>query len=812
MPYANPHVCPSCTGAIAGEPQCPHCKFNLNSPAAAELWQTLLRADALLTRAQFESSAPAAAAVAAPLPVPGPPTPASSVAAKPRWSTGSILLALGALCFLVAAIVFISVSWDVLGATGRTLVLLAITAAFAGVAVWSTRARLRASAESLWTVFLGFFTIDFFAARAYGLFGLDSLSSQHASLAFGIIAMILGAAIVLESRKLIPLVTPSIAAGLAIWLASFSVAATVDWSFFWCAFSGLVFAVVVSTVAWRVELKLIAWIGGAAGAVLYLTAGGAAIVRMIDEPHLPDLVAHGHGIPMLVMISTTAAIGVATPRLVIPASALVILGWGSLIFTPAQAAAPHEGGFIAASVLAVVLTGGFIRGSNDWLRGARIGAAAILATLATSSLGWLAYAIDAIDQSNRSGFGSSWSTRLPNPGDLPGPGRVAFVVFAAIALSVAAMLRWPGAGRSGRSLRLAPVVVAELGLVLGVIAYEPYVILAALLVVVLGAGLLVLSRKEHEIWIGVAMTVTILPVVLAFSSKPITLTVWISVALVFAMVAGLAAPTWARRVSSLVSAGLSIGVVTLGADMASLGERGVRMAALFASILFVVAAGFAFRRFVGRREMEIAGAIGMFSVIVSTVDLPLGAQALFWTIGGASLVLVSLFVHDRGWLRYVGSAALGVAWVMRLLASDVSTIEAYTMPFAVVLLGGGFWAMRGDPQLRTVVALTPGLTLALLPSVPPALEDPTGLRALLLGLAALASLGAGIWRKWQMPFVFGSVVLALLVVWNTRPLANELPLWIILTSIAVILSGLGITWENRVRNARSAAQYVENLR
>ncbi|MGZ5402429.1 MAG: SCO7613 C-terminal domain-containing membrane protein, partial [Aeromicrobium sp.] len=193
-------------------------------------------------------------------------------------------------------------------------------------------------------------------------------------------------------------------------------------------------------------------------------------------------------------------------------------------------------------------------------------------------------------------------------------------------------------------------------------------------------------------------------------------------------------------------------------------------------------------------------------------EMGLGSQALIWAVVGVPLVVLGLFVGDRNWLRYAGSAVLGVAWVLVLRANDVETIEAYTSPFAVVLLGAGLWAMRRDPQLSTMIALTPGLTVALVPSIPQALADPTGPRALLLGLAGLLALVVGIWQKWQMPFVYGSLLVTLLVVWNVGPLANGLPRWILIAAAGVILIGSGITWENRVQNAKSAALYVQNLR
>lgn len=817
MPFADPHACPNCSGPIAGENHCPHCRFDLSSPASLRLWQTLLQADSLLDEARRDSwsaggDLASPPGTPPPLPVPGPRTPAAPSVTARHWSTGSIILGLGALCLLVAAIVFITVSWDVLGPTGRTLVLLVITAAMAFAAAWSTRARLRASSEALWAVFFGFFTIDFFAARAYGLFGLDSFSEDQAALVFGIIAAVLAGAVVLASRKTLTVMVPSIAAGLAVWTASFALAATLDGAFFWRGFAGLGLAAASTEIARRLSITLTAWIAGAATLAFYVIAAGGAIDELASSPHLGDLAGHGHGIPMIVMIAVTAAAGAASPLLTLPAATLVTLGASSLVFAPSEAASSHEGGFLAASILVIVLSVALIRGTNDWVRGARIAAAAILVSLAVASLGWFGNAFDAVGRSNGRDTRNSWTPHLTNTDALPGPGWLAIVVIGAIAAAIFAGLRWPELRAYAKPLTVLPPIVAGVGIVLGVIAYEPPAFLAAIVMLALGIGTLVLVRAEQEAWLGVAMVMIVAPAAMTLVSRPVTLVVWLAVAATLAVIACLKVPVWACRLSSFGTTALVIGTATIGADLASLADLPFRLVAVVVSLLALGAASFLLRVFAGRREIEIAAGLGIVVTLLSGVEMTFGAQAVVFTVVGAPLIVLGMFVHDRDRLRFVGSAALGVAWVLRLLASNVDTIEAYTAPFAIVLLSAGFLAMRGNPQLRTAIALTPGLTLALLPSIPQALDDPTGLRALLLGLAGLIALGLGIWRSWQMPFVYGSVVVTLLVVWNVGPLANGLPRWILIAAAGIILVGSGITWENRVRNAKTVTQYVQNLR
>jgi hypothetical protein len=150
--------------------------------------------------------------------------------------------------------------------------------------------------------------------------------------------------------------------------------------------------------------------------------------------------------------------------------------------------------------------------------------------------------------------------------------------------------------------------------------------------------------------------------------------------------------------------------------------------------------------------------------------------------------------------------------VLRLAASDVDVVEAYTLPFAAFLLAVGWWAMRDENGPGSVRALLPGVALALLPSLPQALDEPTGMRALLLGIGAAIALAVGTWRRWQVPFVAGALVLALLVLVNVGPPALALPRWVLIASAGALFLAAGITWDDRVRDGRAAIRYVGSMR
>ncbi len=111
-----------------------------------------------------------------------------------------VLLTLGGLCLLVAAIVFIAVTWSLLGLTGRTVVLLVFTGVLATVAVVLTRQGLRGAAETFWLVVAGMLTVDLLAAESAGLAGLDALSERGTAALVGGALLAMGVGVGLWSR------------------------------------------------------------------------------------------------------------------------------------------------------------------------------------------------------------------------------------------------------------------------------------------------------------------------------------------------------------------------------------------------------------------------------------------------------------------------------------------------------------------------------------------------------------------------------------------------------------------------------------
>ena len=82
-----------------------------------------------------------------------------------------ILLGLGALCLLVAALVFLAVAWASLGIEGRTAVLGGFALVAGVLTAWVARRDLRAGAEALSAVTLGLLALVLGGAWRAGWLG-----------------------------------------------------------------------------------------------------------------------------------------------------------------------------------------------------------------------------------------------------------------------------------------------------------------------------------------------------------------------------------------------------------------------------------------------------------------------------------------------------------------------------------------------------------------------------------------------------------------------------------------------------------------
>ncbi len=815
MRFADPSVCPSCAAPIGGKSSCSSCGLDLTTQPARELWQALLNADVLLERARATQSH--GDEPVAPLPT-APPVPAR--APRRSLSTGTILLALGALFVLVAGFIFITVSWGSLGVTGRALVLLAFTAVVGVLATFVTRRGLRGSAESLWAVFLGLVTLDWFAAWGQGLFGMDSLPFVTVAVAWAVIIFAVASFISSSAQPHVGrvlLVTPMVVAGVGPWVGAVALGVRLfdreDWNPFWSTVVAALFVGAFLLIALRMKHQLTAILLAVAAACGAAGVIGAALAEAFDHPSLHELAAERHGLSLVVVVLVAVGVGIVERRAALGAAIVAMLGVTSLLALPIESAHENRGAFVVISVV-IVLAALVLRRPDTWSAGVRVATGLLGLGLGVAALPWVGTFGSLVEESIEAGDGSQelWArpTSIENGA---GPWWLAAIVFGALAVTTVLVRWWPEAKAARPILMPAAMLLAAGGVMAGLASGEVPFVVVALVAIAVGAALSEAPPRSNVGWTLVGPVIVALSPVLPLPSRTATLVVWLIASVVLAVITIRSTVEWKRDVIAFFSASWGLGAAGIAVDLADQPVRYVALALVVAAALGLAVVS-RLRALPGRRGIEVAAAVvAVVGIAMASVgDVSLGWLAAIWTVLGASVSLVSLFTPDRPYFRWVGFGALGFAYVLRLIASDVEIVEAYTLPFGVVLLGAGLWWMRGNGDVTTVRALGSGLLLCLLPSLPQALDEPTSWRALLLGLAAFAALALGAAKKWKAPFVLGAIILLLVVIVNVGPLAMGLPRWTLIALVGGGLIGAGVTWEDRLRDGRAAATYLVSMR
>ncbi len=211
-------VCGRPTGDVGAGP-CPSCGLPAAAHAAmvvARIGTTLTELardrDALLAslRAAAPGSPPVVSPPVVPPPVTAPPPPiraAPPAAVRPpaafpppggfpppgavppptappprpprRLSPQQVLLGLGALLLVTAALAFVAVAWTRLGLVFQAGLMLTVTALACGCSAWAARRGLRATEEALAAAGAALLAVDLGAARVRGLFALEDLALRH---------------------------------------------------------------------------------------------------------------------------------------------------------------------------------------------------------------------------------------------------------------------------------------------------------------------------------------------------------------------------------------------------------------------------------------------------------------------------------------------------------------------------------------------------------------------------------------------------------------------------------------------------------
>ena len=707
----------------------------------------------------------------------------------------TLLLTLGGLLLGAAAIVFALVAWRSMGIGGRAAVLAAVTAVALAVPVALVRRRLVGTAETIAAVGLLMALLDTYLARRLDLADLAGLDG--APYAAGVLA-VAAAGWAWYGRALPALRGPlPTALALAQFPLPLAVAPADD--------ARLVGAALLVTAAADLVLlryagrvtRVVALVGGSVSwLAAALTGLAASFDTRLDLPAAALLVAAG------------ALAFVAAPALGAAADVATVLGvlTGAAGVVAVLRAGLDDVG--AGGLLAVTLVGVVVAAGTRLVR--RPGAVVAAGFLLVPGLIGTAYAA-------LTGLGLPLATAEapwtgvadPSLPDLP-PALLAVAVLTAAGLALAApagrsVLTLPGPVPLGTAAAVAVALIAPVSFAL------PYgVTLGGIAALVLAAAV---AGRTSAPFAGVTAGFGGLLVLWSLAYRPATLVVLAALALVAVALAGTARQLATRAGAAAATVGLlaaEAAAVPLAADapvtVVGLTLLGVAAAAALAAALVH-----------GRAPSE-ALAVEVAGVPVALAGLLVAAT------GGATDVAIALLLLGgilaaaaiRPGRRVLGWPAVAsgqlAAWIAAADAG-ITAPEAYTVPLTVALLALGFLRRRVDATLSSWPAYGLGLTVTALPSL--AASGSGGLRPLLLGAGALATVVVGAHWRLQAPLGLGAGVLVWLALDQLGPalaeLTAELPRWLPLALGGVVLLVLGSTYERRLvqlRHARDAFQQL----
>jgi hypothetical protein len=829
MRYADPGLCPDCRSDLPrGVTTCPTCDLPVRHAIAVELFATLTRADSLVAqlRALADSATAPAPVVPSASPAPPPPPPPAAAPAVPKPTgpgapypppSGSgvgvsaipkILLGLGALCLLVAAIVFLAVSWSILGVGGRTAVLLTITAAATGGALLLNRFQLRIAGESMSVVALGMLGLDVLGAHAAGWFGESS--TGWAVAAGGAVMALGGTGLALPRFGDGPrLVAPQVFVGVGYLIGWGGLLAATDHELI----AGHALVVVGAGVTWlsRTALPVRAWSVGIATTVVWSATTLLGVGLAFAEPTLHGVwVDDRAGWSLLASAATVMA-----PGLVLKRRELILGGAsvGALLVTIALITPSVDESARVAGAVTLAVTAAWVAGYRLFPASLRvvamapavIGSVALIVFDAVAGMVVLARIADV-------GSDSSFNVVLDDPNPVTEP--LLTVPSALVPLALLAFLIPKRADRPAPPWWQAGALVGGVAAVTTLASYD-----VALAVVVAALGLVavaslamavlgpVVSAARQTGFGVVALALAGIGLLLALPSTPI-IAVASGIVLGIALIAHFLGGTAALRGAAAVALAPAVAILVWSAGMAN----DVDPARLGVPVLVLLGLLAIVRP---RLEVEIpavvVAAIAVPPAIFAATDGG-GSLALHLVVAGALLSASALIHESRRDLVWAAVPVFALASWVWFGDRGVTDPEPYTLPIAAALTVLGLVHLRRNPDAPTEVALLPGLLLGTIPSLFWVLGDPLSLRALILGFACLALTIAGAALRWSAPLIVGSVVGAIVVLREIGPYASDVPQWVWIGLAGALLTTIGITWERRLLEIREAVGMLGRLR
>ncbi|WP_330243861.1 MULTISPECIES: SCO7613 C-terminal domain-containing membrane protein [unclassified Streptomyces] len=805
----------------------------------ARRMQLLTRRAWLLSVLQPPATPPAAPP-GRPAPAPFAPSFPSAPPVPPR-SAQNVLLTLGGLLLMIAAIAFTLVSWGQMGIGGRSAVLALVTVAALAAPAALLRRGLSSTAESLGALALVLMVLDAYALHRVA--APDTGGLGFASAASAVLAVLWAAyGLALDKLRLpLPMAAVSVQFTLVLWAWAVGAQASV--------FGGalLLTAALDCAIALRgkgVAMRVTATVGGCltgtagllvalvlsvmAGAPAAAVAPGAlllagAAVALFGVWRAPKEFAVAGG--LLAGLAVVAGVGgVLRAGAAEDWSVPVYLLCGLVLLAAVRAPLPRPAGR------------GVLWASGVVVAGSVLSAVPVAAMTLVGPVSRLTAVWSGAPEGRARGAlgleGVEWSQLSTAP-----------VMLLVVAGLTGAAYRWwtwcvrtagavvsPGTARPGAAGASALVLGWTGLLVLPVALDAPYAVAVAVQSVLVAALLAVTVRGVRRGADPVAPAALVCAVIGAVSAgalslavEPATYGVFGALLVLFGaaavgMRADAATAARGARLMQAVPACAAVmcAMALAGALGASLELATYRAAPLMLVVPTVtVLLGARLRGAPSALPVELTGAVaGAVAVAMALPDAPF--LALILALCGVLAAGTAVRAERRPAAGYLAMVLFVLATWVRLSASDVSAPEAYTLPVTVPALVVGVLRRRRDPAASSWTAYGAGLAATLVPSLFAAWVDPSWVRPLLLGVAALVITLAGARLRLQALLLLGGAVLALDALHELAPyviqVVGALPRWLPPALAGLLLLVVGATYEHRLRDARRLKDALGRMR
>jgi hypothetical protein len=727
--------------------------------------------------------------------------------------TRALLLWLGAALLGISALTFSAVAWARLGDIGHAVLLLAATTLSTLLAAVARR-RLPMTAEAFVGLTVVLALVDVYAVRRAGLGA--GLSPE--------IGWAIGTAAVLGFSAVLGRFTGRRTARFAVAALLCAPVVLLISPLHWPTWSmSIAFAVLAAAVVYGLG-RWGGWFYREGRVVLGVQAFAAwatAVLLAVGEALSADTVTGALG-PACAVAALALAPGIRLRRepgrlgeLLATVVSLVPAAVALTLVAPVAAG----DGTIAASVVlgaATVLFAGLLpsgRRTPAQVAGIAFAAPGVLWAIITAipavggPLGWLA-------EPWTGTVGMNAATVLDGPHTGTTSGGSWAAVVALIAVAAAAALRRPATPASlGISCAAATLVIALAPPTAGATVLIALTATAAAFTVQLLAGAYAGRNRASAAAAPLAGAALAAVPTLGWAAVSTGASVMTSA---LAVVAAVASALIARRAVPLpgyAALAAVFGVIFVGVAARAAGAAppiaGFAVAVAAAAVTLLGVFVLAYPRAAGVALECAAAATALAGTYLALDSMPWLAGSLNVLAGAAGLAALR---PDRRTLYGAAAGLLALLAVWAWLSSaEVTVVEAYTAPAAVLLLAAGILKWRNAPG-RSWLTLAPALVLAIGPTLGLGLVNDDTARLVAAALLCLVTVLAGAALRLQAPLFVGAMGLAVLGIDQWGGYLIALPRWITLGAVGVVLMWVGATIEHRRRDWRRASDAISHFR